>query len=217
MPATQPMPTTDLAIPPMWAGRTVVIAASGPSLAQAQLDAAAAARPRPVRVVVNTTFRRWPDADMLYACDGRWWDVHDGAPDFRGERWTQHAGAAAKWGLRRVRAAVGLELSFDPTRIGTGANSGFQALNIAILARAARVLLIGFDMGSPDGKAHWHGDHPAKLNNPNDEAFANWRQAFGNAAAALRAARHPVEIVNCSAWSALDCFPRGDIATCLAS
>lgn len=199
----------------MWAGRTVVIAASGPSLTPEQIAEASASSA--VRVVINTTYKSFPSADLLYACDGTWWDAYQGAPDFPGAKWSQDGPASERYGLRRVRAAVGQAFSLDPTRIGTGANSGFQAVNIAVLAGAARVLLIGFDMGLDQGRTHHHGDHPGGLNNPNEAQAERWRSAFEDAAETLRRANHPVEIVNCSRRTALSCFPRGELSACLES
>src|ERR1039458_2314613 len=40
-------------------------------------------------------------------------------------------------------------LSLDPKQIVTGSNSGYQALNIAVLAGAKTIILIGFDAREP--------------------------------------------------------------------
>lgn len=51
-------------------------------------------------------------------------------------------------------------ISREPDRICTGRNGGYQAINIALLAGAERVVLLGYDMQYTEGKSHWHGDHP---------------------------------------------------------
>jgi hypothetical protein len=93
-------------------------------------------------------------------------------------------------------------LSTDSRALVTGRNSGFQALNLAVLAGARRILLLGFD-GKPaaDGKAHWFGDHsrPTPV-----AAYPLYRQAMSAAENALAAAG--VEVVNCSPGSAIDSF-----------
>ncbi len=104
-------------------------------------------------------------------------------------------------------------LSFDPMVIHQGANSGFQALNLAVLMGAARVLLLGYDMGSSDAKTHWHGNHPAGLNNPGAQNFANWIAAFNSAAGQAIAAG--IDIVNCTPGGALDCFARQELSEAL--
>lgn len=147
---------------------------------------------------------------MLYACDLKWWDAyHAETADFPGERWTQDEQAAKKYGLRWVRGSVGYDLSLDPERIHYGGNSGFQCLNMAVLAGASRVILTGYDMGHLGGRAHWHPDHPGGMHNPSEGQCARWREAFATAARQL--ADLPVEVINCSRHTRLDCFPKAKL------
>lgn len=137
-------------------------------------------------------------------------------PAFAGERWTQHRAkgdkAAARWGLRLVRSEHrGQGLSFDPAFVRTGMNSGFQALNLAVLFGCTRILLLGFDMQKTGGRSHWFGDHPGKLNRTSP--FPEFRKAFEAAAPQLAAAG--IEVINCSRETALTCFPRQPIEAAL--
>lgn len=97
-------------------------------------------------------------------------------------------------------------ISDDPSGVMTGQNSGYQALNIAVLAGAKRILLLGIDMV---GK-HWHPEHP-------DPSGANiyhgciWH--MNKAAPLLKSLG--VEVLNCSPISALKCFPKVDIESLL--
>ena len=101
----------------------VVVAATGPSLTPAVAAEVRRARwpLEKCRVVaVNDAYRLLPYADILYACDERWWEVHIGdvRKSFYGERWSSHEGPAgttndksripAEWGLNFVRG-TGLE------------------------------------------------------------------------------------------------------------
>lgn len=189
-----------------WCGMTVAILASGPSLASESLDALSGI---PV-IAINDSWRKYPNAEILYACDPPWWKHHGGAPGFLGEKWAQHQGAvswpaeAAEMGINVIRSAPQAGISVDPSLIHTGANSGFQALNLAILAGASRVLLLGYDMQSTDGKSHWFGDHPALLNRTSP--YAVFRKAFEDAADQI--ASLGVEVVNCSLQTSLTCFRR---------
>lgn len=104
-------------------------------------------------------------------------------------------------------------LSTDPEFICTGSNSGYQAMNIALLAGAARIVLVGYDAKpGPGGRAHWFGAHPDKTEAPYD----CMRDVFKQAAGIVRAWKAPVEILNASPGSAIDCFPRVDLETVLA-
>lgn len=120
-------------------------------------------------------------------------------------------------------SAFGPGLSLDPARInvcgapgpdGTSGNSGFQALNLAVLMGAARVILLGFDMGfGAGGEVHWHRPHAWRdprtgsgLHNPTQRLFDRWIRGF--AAALPDLARAGVSVLNASRRTALDCFPR---------
>ncbi len=79
--------------------------------------------------------------------------------------------------------------------IGDAGNGGFQALNLAIIWGAKRLLLVGYDMTLANGE-HWHGRHPDGLNNPREHTVRRWLSA--------RWSTPPgVEIVNCNPASAL--------------
>lgn len=93
----------------------------------------------------------------------------------------------------------------------TGQNSGYQALNLAVLAGAQRILLLGYDMKfAPDGRQHWFGDHP-RLEHPArlTAHLHNFRRA------AKHLARVGVDVINCSPDSALDCFRHEEIESVL--
>jgi len=121
---------------------------------------------------------------------------------FAGIRATQDEGAAKKYGLKWIRGVLKPGISLDPSLIHFGKNSGFQALNLAVLLGATRVLLLGFDMGG----THFFGAHPPGLRNTPPEHFAIFIRAFAEAAEALR--RAGVDVINCTPGSALDCFER---------
>lgn len=102
-------------------------------------------------------------------------------------------------------------LSLDPERIVTGRHSGFQALNVAVLAGATRILLLGYDGApAPGGRTHWHGGHPVA----SAGIFEYIRRSFSAAEAQLAAAG--VEVVNCSPGSQINAFPKAPLAEVLA-
>lgn len=90
-------------------------------------------------------------------------------------------------------------------------NSGHQAINLASVFGAARILLLGYDVQHTGGKSHWHGDHPRTLGNA--RCVANWARGFKRQAQDARLLG--IEIVNCSRVTALDCFDRAKITDCL--
>lgn len=180
-----------------------MIVAGGPSAAHAGLEAA---KGRAALIAINEGRRLAPWADVLYACDLKWWRLHDGAKDFPGLAVTQDRTAAEEFGLCLVTLRHGNALLLDePGVIGSGGNGGFQALNLALQFGARKIILVGYDL-TLDGGEHWHGAHPKPLNNPGPEAIARWRQALDDAAPAL--ADLGATVINASRVSALANYPK---------
>lgn len=92
-----------------------------------------------------------------------------------------------------------------------GDNGGYQAINLAYLWGARRILLLGYDMQLTGGMRHWFGDHPPPLNSGSD--YSNWIRKFRRLAADLEA--EGVQVINCSRETALDCWPRMEIERAL--
>lgn len=148
---------------------------------------------------------------MLYAADAEWWHVHgdEVAKSFLGERWSceQHD-TRPLIGVSLVRVADHeAGLSRLEGTVNSGGNSGHQAVGLAELFGARRIVLLGYDFGlGADGAPHWHGVHTSGLRNPSANALERWRPRMQKLAADLQAAG--IEAWNCSRATALDCFPR---------
>lgn len=199
-----------------WDGAEVVILASGPSMSLEQAAAAQRwrdAAPDRYAIAINTTYRRAPWADVIYACDGTWWDGKDKeGPSYvedvrarcpQASLWTQEDAAAKRLNLRLIRPDSGKGLGRRPGLINLGFNSGYQAIGLAYQAGAAVVYLLGFDMRG----GHWHKDHPGSLNKVN--RFDVFLKAFDLLAADV--AKTPgFEVINLTPKSAMRCFPMRD-------
>jgi hypothetical protein len=197
------------AIPARWRGATVIVAAPGPSLTAEVVERCKGHR----TVAVQDAYRLMPFADVLYGCDAEWWRVHGGAAGFNGQKWSTHDDAhndkravAADYGVHLVAGKAAEGFSLDPAVIHYGSSSGFQAVNLAILMGAAKIVLIGFDMRVADGRRHFFGDHPEPLNNKAD--FASFVPPFVRAAQSMPPG---VEILNATPGSALQCLPMVDL------
>lgn len=184
----------------LWPGETVVCIASGPSLTVEDVNFV---RGKARVIVINNSYKLAPWADILYACDQRWWKWFKGAPDFPGLKFALTA-ESAKWPGVRVIGKSGTDgLSLDPRSLRTGGNGGYQAINLAVLLGATKIVLLGYDMQLGEkGKQHWHGDHPMRMISP----YVNFRRCFQTIVDPLKEAG--VEVINCSRETALKCFPR---------
>ena len=89
-----------------------------------------------------------------------------------------------------------------------GQNSGYGALNLAMVLGADPIYLLGYDCAKgPDGEKNYHGGYPTASN---PAALEKFKEAFKAGAKMLRPGRH--HIYNLNPDSALRCFPMMDIA-----
>jgi hypothetical protein len=193
-----------------WSGRCVV-AAPGPSLTE---EVAELCRGERV-IAVNDAYRLLPWAEVKYACDAQWWEIHS-CNVLSGEKWTSHSlspkndkrGMSA--GFHIIEGRDGVGFSRDPAVIHYASNSGFQAVNLALLFGADSIVLVGFDMREVGGKTHFFGNHKTPLRDGHQ--FGPWIRKFADAAARLGPAPR---IINATPGSALTCFPMMPLAEAL--
>jgi hypothetical protein len=197
-------------IMPVWAGRTVVIVGGGPSLTEDQLRLCA--KTDWGCIAINDSYRVAPWADLLYFADPQWWLWHH--DDYYFKSFTGQTVTVADTQkvppaktLHRLDIRAGQGLSSDPTKVHAGLNSGYQCINIAYLAGAKRIVLLGFDMHFPGGVSHWHGGHPEKV--PESNYTNLYAPQFDTMLPQLKAAG--VEVWNCSPGSRLTAFPFADL------
>jgi hypothetical protein len=190
--------------------KTVAIIASGPSLTKDDCDLIKSYK-WPT-IVINDSYRIAPFADVLYACDGSWWDVHYPRvkEDYSGELWTQDKNIANKYNINYVKSANKAGLGVDNI-IHQGANSGYQCINLAYLWGAKRIVVIGLDCSAdPSGKTHWFGLHQVGLSN--SHPFSRWISSFNVLATDLK--KHNIEVINASRRTSLTCFDRRALEDC---
>jgi hypothetical protein len=186
-------------VPKLWPGETFVLIGGGPSLTPADVDAV---RGLARVIAINDAYRLAPWADVLYACDQKWWTWHKGVPSFTGPKYSVAASDPVTWPGVQVLENTGFDgLELEPTGLRTGRNSGFQAINLAVHLGASRILLLGYDM-CPDGtQEHWFGEHPDCQPSP----YPEMRELLETLVAPL--AELGITVINCSRRTALTAFP----------
>lgn len=199
---------------PDWTGQAVAIVASGPSAKTAGVAQLQGVMPV---VAIKRCIELAPFADAVYGCDLHWWRSVRGLPDFRGHKWSYAPQVKDEFGGRQVLIpdhAHSNKLLFDTVgTVGSGGNSGFQALNLVAQLGAARILLIGYD-GHDRGGPHWYGRNTwLRGSNPSDYNFRRWRAAAETAARQL--AERGVEVVNASPHSVIEGFRKAGVAETL--
>lgn len=213
----------------LWEGQTVVLIGGGPSITIEQVERARTSNVR--CIAVNNGYLLAPWADVCYFADSHFWRWHSEGIECAGltaeeVRQKFHSFAGQKCTIQNSGANVtddsvhmlrnktfpvhGVGLSTDAEALITGRNSGFQAMNLATLAGAKRILLLGYDGQPQHGKTHWFGEHPRPT--PIDN-FPYYRKSFDAAKKDLD--RLGVEVLNCSTGSAIETFPKISIERAL--
>jgi hypothetical protein len=134
--------------------------------------------------------------------------------NFKGQRWThqdadsnneEQTKAAEQFGLRLALGRHERGLGRDVIHFGD--NSGYQAINLAYLLGAGRILLLGYDMQARGSQTHFFGDHPPPLKTGSD--YRHWVTLFDRLAQDL--VSEGVEVINCTRETALRCFARSTL------
>lgn len=137
-------------------------------------------------VAVSDAYRLAPWADALVSTDRIWWGYHVDALKFAGRKFN-------------AQEAIGVEHVYN---VANNINSGLLATRVAVMLGAKSVVLLGIDLQG----SHFFGDHPKPLSNTSSKQFDAMKRCFA------QYKPEGVEIVNCSPSSALDVYPRGDLA-----
>lgn len=191
----------------VWRDEPCIVAAPGPSLCKEQAELCAGFNV----IAVNDAHRLFPNADTLYAADTDWWRYYRGVPEFKGEKLTcHHDGDPRKrkrtckeYGIVPINARKGSGFSLDPDFIHYGTNSGFQAVNVAVLRGCSPIILVGFDMRG----THFFGKHPSRLRSTDSRGHDRFVNYFHQA----RRMHPDLYIVNCTPNSRLQSFPMVDL------
>jgi hypothetical protein len=191
-----------------------VCIAPGPSLESTDLSGLAGRST--FTIAINHAYLKVEQPDVVYACDGRYWDKYHGpikAKHPNAALWTQDMlpgdmSAALRYGLLRLHnmdkgAAYLPGLCRVPGGVHGGGNGGYQAVNLAYHLGAKKILLVGYDMGNAaDGKAHFFGEYEGRLAMPHRN-FGLFIRNFET----IKPEEYGIEIINCTPGSRLKCFP----------
>jgi hypothetical protein len=187
-------------VPKLWPGGTVLCIGGGPSLTR---DDAKYAMDRCSGTIgINDAYRLQLPIDIIYAADHKWWNNHyqpvmKAYPDTI--KITVMEMAAREYPeLKFLKCAQYPGWSDQPNMLHGGGHSGYQAINLAMLAGASRILLLGYDFQG----THWFGKHPDNSR----QDFPIWQEA---ARGTYNLAKNQgVEIINVSRETSLEEYPR---------
>lgn len=156
-------------------------------------------------IAINDAFRRAPRADVLYFADEGWYkankdvlDVYEGPLAVTRSAFDRDVSCRLGDKLRVVDRSWGCALSRTPTYLA-GFDSGSNAINLAYLGGAKRILLLGFDMRP----GHWH---PRRYEDDcPDSHYVNWFMP-SHWGLAKELETTDCEVINITPDSALTCY-----------
>lgn len=196
-------------IPKKYEGREFIMFATGPSLTEEVIEQIRPHKDRFVMFGINDSYRLVDYLDEHYACDGKWW--RQWGADFREKyptlsSWTYEGAKefAEKHNLNTTRGQHKKQFSLDPNLIHYGANSGYQALNIAYLMGGSKFYLVGYNMQPVGKKGHFFGNHPPGLNS--NSPYKLFRDNYNTIQPEISKL-----IINCTPNSALECFEKANL------
>jgi hypothetical protein len=194
-------------IPEKYPKEAAVLFATGPSLNKKDIELVKEYHEKGlVRAFgCNDSYRVVNYLDVLYACDGQWWDHHyDKVKEMcSADLWTQELRVKKKHKeINYIPGKFDKKLSLNPNIIHFGANSGFQLLNVAYLMGIRKFILLGYNMGAGGGPAHFFGHHPKGVKK-GPSPWPRFIQAFNSVQNDIAK-----NIINCTEPSALECYKK---------
>jgi len=185
---------------PDWSGCVAVIVASGPSAKN--VDLSILAQKQRVKVLAIKESWRLCKPDVIYGCDRPWWHANIGMPKFSGLRIAYDPLLHEQYpDIHLIKIDMHKDdiLLDRPGFVGSGGNSGFQALNLAVQFGARQIAFVGLDVHTRSGP-HWYGRNEwSGANNPGEANFRRWRRAFAIAARTL--SNMGIDVANATRFS----------------
>lgn len=158
-------------VPPSFPGATAFLLGGGPSLVQdgigflhdSDLRETVLVGPS-VMIAINRSYRIFPFADFLFFMDHRffeWESPEPGFTAFKGKKVSFHyENSSLPSNILLLHRGTHTGLSSNPQILCHGTNSGYAAINLAVLLGCTKLILLGYDMSPQNGKLHHYEDYP---------------------------------------------------------
>lgn len=188
----------------IWPGETCCIVAGGPSLAGFDFTRLAGFR----SIVINSSVFAYPQADVLFFGDDRWWDWYHAevCRDFAGVIYSaSHINHSRIRQLFRRKPPPYITAARNEVTMQHTSLTG--TLNLAVHFGCKKIVLLGADMkAAADGRTHHHLPHRV----PQDPGC--WDKQLDEVQrASLTLKDLGVEVINTSLESRIDWWPKQQI------
>lgn len=197
-------------VPPEWFNEVAFLLACGPSFSRVPVDKL---QGKGRVLAINDAYQRVPWADVLYACDLKFLRAHQDRilGTFQGRYIVSLDNNLP--GVRSLRNTGEVGLETDPGGLKHGHNSGYQAINLAYHLGATKIVLLGYDMGTPNGQLHWQPRSDQQTEFGFNQSLSIMLACFPSLVQPLYEAG--VSVVNCTPHSKLQCWPYEPLSTVL--
>lgn len=211
---TNKRPVTDILKNDSWKGRRCFVLAGGPSLTNFDFSLLE----NELTIGINRIYESL-DCTILFAMDGRFYNwILEGKygkiaktkfVNFNGMKiWLDLSNLPIN-NVFYIRSSGRKGLSWNLANgLCHGNNSGYGALNLALVLGANPIYLLGYDMKFKNGKGHYHDGHPI----PFVESMMNsFRNSFNQKIVHEELALNKRKVINLNRDSNLKCFEFGDL------
>lgn len=196
-----------------WLGETAFVICGGTSVENEDLSQLKGRRV----VVVNSSYEKYPDADILFFGDERWFNHHKkNLVDFKGRIATISAKASGKDTrlllLKKRTPPPGL--ASEPGVVVMERTSLQGAINLLVHLGVKKIVLIGADMKrAADGRSHHHTPHPWQ-NKPGDRSWDLQMKQLHQLVDPLKALE--IEVINTSPITRINWWPKKSLSEVLS-
>ena len=184
----------------IWKGQSCYIIGGGPSLLTQNVSLLKGQN----IIAINSSYLAFPDAKFCIFSDMRWWCHHlkqKAMQEFKGTVIsTSNSASGAKIVKMKRKGSPGLSTERDSVMVRNTTLTG--AINLAVHFGVAKIVLLGIDQKTTDGR-HWH--HASHPWNPTANCWARQQMDMPKIAEDLKALNIPC--VNASPGSALTLWP----------
>lgn len=163
-------------------------------------------------IAINYAYRKCPNADIAFSGDKRFMIEHIDAFQryYKGKYVVTSWGGATYETKKEPRliitpASVDRYFSTESNVLGGHFNSGIQAINMAYLAGARNLVLLGYDCTKINGRGHYHNGY--KEETP-EGSYARYADEFDALGAFLVDAAPDLKIYNASPVSEITAFQK---------
>lgn len=187
----------------------VVVIAPGPSLSAEQIDMVR--NSAAISITIGDAGRvMFPDADILYHCDRKYWQHYKGCPEFEGVRVSlEDTQFSDVYQVKESEEKAGAVTNFPEIVIGN--NSGYQAISLAVHFHPKEIILLGYDMKHSGKQENCIGRHPDEIRRPHQ--FPMFIYSISQLVKPL--SDMGITVYNCTIDSDLNCFQKKGLADVL--